>query len=97
MPPGITDAKENNTVKLWMEQCYIKKSQSKISFSRGHPSIPANRSLLTASAGPLAFTLRSRTKGLIPSLEETNTILGLARCHVTHILSKIKKHTLSLK
>lgn len=58
----------------------------------GHQSILAIRSLPTASAGPLVFTLPSCDAELRasspPYRRQTE---GLGRCYTTHILSKTKK------
>ena len=82
---------KHNTVKHWVEQHlpYIDKRQSKISLSSGCHSFMANGSLLAASRGQFA-PLVLQWKETYPSSWRTDITVGLARCHVTHILGTDK-------
>lgn len=54
----------------------------------------ASRSLPTVNVKPLAFNtllLLYEMQGPIPSLQGTDIVVGLARCHMTHTLKQNKE------
>ena len=65
---------------------HVEKRQNKINFNSGHWSSKVSRSLLEANAGQVP-TL----KDTVPSFLATNVIVGLARCHMSHVSSKDKE------
>lgn len=74
----IGAAKENNTGKQWMEQCFthIEKGQSKISFSSVCQSTMANCPSQASTYG---------------SLLSGDRLVVLARCHMAHRLKQNKR------
>ena len=92
---------KHDALKHGMKQYFthVTMAQSKITFSSWHQSPMAGRSLLAADAGPLACTYPScatkqRTMPLTP---REDIVVGLSRCHFTHILKQNIQYTLSLK
>ena len=77
-----------------------RKRPSKISFSSGHWSLMASRSLPVADAGQFAYMPLSCAAVEGPCLLpwRTDVTVGLARCHVMHTLqAKTKECSLSLR
>lgn len=100
---GIRVAKENNTVKHWMEEgsTYIEKRQSKITFNGGlqfpmaSGSLPVTGCRAVHLCTPL-WCLSGRNP--VPSPRKTNITVGLVRCHVMHRFSaETKEYSSSLK